>query len=284
MYFWSEARQNHAEPINGSDVVGADQFNVGTQMRSAFKASTMVVCVLTVTALAYTRYWENKYKPIADLPGVSLEAERFTPEKVAKTQSLNLGYAQISVPKVDGGELVRVSSSNFLCWGVSPTFPILFCPPRSGRDKDVESVFQSIAALDGHLPRNWFEFEKLELSQKPGTVWQLASLGKQKASVRLALLTLKSAECSTTSSVRIYENDHIGLIVWNRRDRIRVLIADIKSGISQEILIEHSIENPESLISAMANDYKTHLTDSDIGMIGRMIENEHLRVVPRQGT
>jgi hypothetical protein len=239
----------------------------------------MFIGVLAVVGFGYVQYWQHKLQPIVSAPGVNLDVGAFAPVAVAKTRWLNLGYARVLVPESIGGELVHMASSNFICMGAGAAYPITFCPPRSSRDPEVVSFLHDTAAFSGEPVKSWFEFEKLEIAQKPFTVWMLPSLGRRKAAAKATLLMLKSLECSKTSSIQTFETDRSGIIIWRQPEFTRVLIGDFKSGISQEILIAPSVANADEIISTIASSYELGLTDVDTNSLERLIDGAGLRIV-----
>jgi hypothetical protein len=248
-------------------------------MRKGAVIGIAVACLMVGGTVAYVHGVQQKLKTAMSAPGITLDAGRFSPVSVPRTERVDLGYARVSVPGGMGGELVRVGSSNFVCL-VAGNSPILtFCPPADHRDADSSAILKAVSSLNGAPVGTWYEFQKLELAQRPLTIWRIAGLGRQRASACLSLLSLKAAECSDASAVRIFENERIGAVVWTRTKFTRVMVAGLKSGVSQDILIARSVGNADEIISALLGDYEMRATETDADSIGRLIEGVGLRVV-----
>jgi hypothetical protein len=229
-------------------------------MRSFFLA----FCLLLVVAASYFFYLDRKLEPITNSPGVRLNATRFVPVDVAKKRKINLGYASFSIPESIRGDPFNIDSSGFV--GIRPA--LVFCRPFSSRKGELAAYLREISSLAGEPIKNQFELEKLELAQQPFSVWQMLIIGKQKAAARAALLLLKSIDAGTATSVRILENDRLGLIVWSKAgERDQLMITDFKSGVSQGVLINSSTKNIDEVVSAIASDYEIHLMEANIDTI-----------------
>jgi hypothetical protein len=106
----------------------------------------------------------------------------------------------------------------------------------------------------------------------------------------MALLELKSHEFSSATSVRILENDQLGLIITGRSDFTHVLITDLKSGVCQGIIIASYVKDIDEVVSAIASDYEVHSTGADfdpindISLVNRLIESVGIKVVTSSTT
>jgi hypothetical protein len=239
----------------------------------------LVFCVLLVAAAGYVFYLDRKLEPIMNAPGIRLHADSFTPVDVAKKRRINLGYASFSIPESIRGDPVNIDSDGIVGIGQDAHYTLVFYPPQNSHSADLGALLRETSALIGKPVKNEFELKKLELAQQPLSVWQLIGMGQHKAAARAALLLLKLIDVSNVRSVRILENDRLGLIIRNRADFTSVLITDLKSGISQGITIISLVKDPDEVISAIASDYEVHLTETDIGTVNRLIESVRIKVV-----
>jgi hypothetical protein len=241
-------------------------------MRTFFFA----LCLLLIAAASYVFYLDRKLEPIMNSPGVQLNATRFTPINVAKKRRINLGYASFSIPESIRGDPVNLDSSGVVDIGQT----LVFWPPQSSQDAETASLLQRTSALMGESAKSWFELKKLILAQQPFSIWQLPSIGKRKAAARAVLLLLKSTEFSPAKSVRILENDRLGLIISSRAEFTIVLIADLKSGTWQNFTIISSVKDVDEVVSAIASDYELHLKGADIDSVKRLLDSAGIKVKP----
>ena len=107
----------------------------------------------------------------------------------------------------------------------------------------------------------------------------MPALGYRQFRAKLALLALKQLQYSTETSVRIFENERVGVIICNGSSSIFVTLADLKSGLSQEVLIGETVKNVDEVISALASDYELNLPAADDHSIERLINGVGLKAI-----
>ena len=136
-----------------------------------------------------------------------------------------------------------------------------------------------ISDMRGAKVGSWYELEKLELAQKPFSIWQLILMGRKAAAANASLLMMKSTEYSDVTSVRVIENDHIGLIIRTRGTFTSVMVADLRSGVTQDILIAASVKDLDQVITAIFRDYELISTRIDPASVAQLIEGLGLRTI-----
>jgi hypothetical protein len=245
---------------------------------------SLALCLLLSAVVSYVFYLDHKLAPFMNAPGIHLQANSFTPVSVAKGRRINLGYASFSIPESIHGDPVNIDSDGIVGIGQHAHYALVFYPPQNSHSADLGPLLQETSALIGKPVKNEFELKMLELAQQPLSIWQLVGMGQRKAAACAALILLKSIDVSNVTSVRILESDRLGLIIRNRADFTSVSITDLKSGISQGIIITSLVKDPDEVISAIASDYDVHLTETDIDVVNRLIEGAGIKVVTSSTT
>jgi hypothetical protein len=250
-------------------------------MKKALIISSVLGALFLVAVAGYGIYWQHKLEPILSSPAALLVPTRFEPVSVSKTKSLNLGYVRLSVPQSIDGQLEYFTDTNIIVLtnGEGISSRIAFMPPIHDRDAGSISLYKMVAQLTGTSADSRFEFQKCLATQRPVSVWQIFSLGIRQFRARAALLSLKRVVYSTATSVRLFDNERIGLIVQRDPNIHIVTLTDLKSGFSQEVLIPETFKNADEIISAIASDYELKLPAVDDHSIERLIKGVGMKAV-----
>jgi hypothetical protein len=227
----------------------------------------------------YGLYLSRKLKPILSTPGIGIVAKRFAPVAVGKTREIDFGYARFALPDTVQGEPVNVDHSGFVEIGFPFGDGILFCPPLSSSEPDTATFLRNSSALFGKPVRSWYDLKILEVAQAPIPFWRLPFLGKREAATYATLLAFKSLDVGSASAVSTFEDHGIGFILWKRNDRTRLLVADIISGVSQEILIPPTTSDLDELVSALASKYTFRTVTTDLDSINRLLEEAGVKAI-----
>ena len=213
-------------------------------MKKAVIIGSAAVLLLLAATAAFGLYWERKLQPIMDAPAARLTASPYRLASLPKTKALNLGYERVLVPESIEGKLVSAGSNVIMLKDEKAALPaICFMPPTNSRDPQLLALLDSVTRLTDVPVNSWFDFQKLLLAQKPASIWQLAMMGKRPSVARVTLLALKKLIYSGQTTVRLFENERVGVIVHNRENTTTITLANLRSGLSQEILIGESVKN-----------------------------------------
>jgi hypothetical protein len=254
----------------------------GIEMNRSVILGVLIAFLLVVSVAAYVTYLSHKIELIVDSPGARIAPRQFVPTTIARARTLNLGYMQISVPETTGGELARYANTDVVVLSEGSSFLICFYPPAGITDKKDLVFFKKVFAITGISIRTWFEFDKLELYQKPITIWDRIFLGKSKFESSLDLLRLKRQHYSQTSSVELFENDRVGAIIDYEPRFTRVRVTDFRSGAMQAIIISQSVKDVDGVISAMLSAYDLNAVGNDKNAVGSLLNRAGLKVVTPQ--
>ncbi len=62
------------------------------------------------------------------------------------------------------------------------------------------------------------------------------------------------------------------------------MIADRKTGISQDVFIDRSVKNPDEILSAIVTDHEFRIGEADPKIVARLISDAGLKSVTSAGT
>jgi hypothetical protein len=232
-------------------------------------ACSAAVCIAAGCVAAYVTYLQHLMKPIYGNWGIRLEPVPFVPTRVTATRKINLGYARLSIPASIKGDLVLLTPSGMVGVGPEPSWSLLFVPPHG--EGDLAGVFRIASALSDRPVRNQFELKKLEMAQKPFSMWQIPIMGRRHASLSAMMLALKAAEYGNATYLRVFEDGRLGVILSDTNHSTAVFVEDLKSRIQQEIIVGPSVPNLDALVSAIVGDYELNLTAADPASVLRAI-------------
>ena len=253
-------------------------------MKKVILGFIAAVGLLVAGAACYIAYLGHKLSLVANAPGIALEVGRFIPTSVNGSRVLDLGYEIVSVPQSLKGDLVHYAGSNFVSLQVGNTSLLTFGPPIDSREEDRASLLHQMERLTGASVPSWYELSKLELAQMRFTVWQIPSIGRRKAIAWTTLLMMKSLEYSRASSVREWEDGRVGLIVSNLPEFSVAMIADRRTGISQEVFMDRSVSNPDEVLSTIVSAGKFAIREADPKIVERLISGAGLKSASSMGT
>lgn len=193
-----------------------------------------------------------------------------------------MGYEQVVIPEAMRGELARYGNSNVIILTESHDrlCSVSFMPPTE--NTEMLAIYSSLSRLTDDSPKSWFEFQKLLLAQQPVSIWQMPLLGKRQFSVKIELLALKRLVFFSASSVRLFEDKQVGVIICKEPSGTWVTLTDLKSGLSQIVLIGEAVKNLDELISALISDFHLNLSATDERSIDRAIRGAELKTIAVQ--
>jgi hypothetical protein len=214
---------------------------------------TTAVFIAVGCVVGYTAYLNRLMRVMLANPAIHLESSPFVAVNPGATRKINLGYSRISIPATISGDPVLLNPNGMIGIGVAPSYSLVFAAPHA--DNEISAILHSVSQFAHRPVETQFELRKMELAQQPFSAWQIPIMGGNHAKLGAMLLALKSMEFQMASSVRVYENGRLGVIILGSRP-VDVFIEDLKSRIVQNILVNVPAQGVDALVSALLSDFE----------------------------
>lgn len=200
-----------------------------------------ILCFLGALAVAgYAFYLHRSIEAVSKLPGANLQVVPWTPTSVqGKSRFLNLGYATMQLPDEISANPERIGQSLYVSVGSEKASVwTSFCAPLSDKSDEVQEFLQSAAEL-GASAATSFELKKTALGSRPFTFGDAVVMGREAAARQATLLMLKSLLFPADSSgVRVFENQRLGIFIFEREGLGLLDIYEKRSRVAQTILVK----------------------------------------------
>ncbi|MGD1032114.1 MAG: hypothetical protein ABSA05_13340 [Opitutaceae bacterium] len=251
-------------------------------MRSAIIAGLSIVVALALSAAGLGGYWHYKVAPLMARAELKVMPHAFVPVRVGEVRKFDLGYATFSLPSSVAGEFYDHAGKGIVSFGSAPKPPYLmnfFCP-ADGRSEPFRKFFGMVATASGNSPMNWYEYQKLVLTQRPLTLWDAIRQGLKGTRLGFVLLESKMLCVGSASDVRVFEKDGVGVLVFTYpQGDTRLMISSLAAGSFQGVWINPTHLRVDEIVSALAESYVLKARDYSAAAIALQIEQAGIKPV-----